>query len=676
MPELNPQAVSRYAELLTLIRRYDHAYYLNDEPLVTDSEYDSLFAELLALENVYPQLITPHSPTQRVSGTASQAFRAVRHRKQMLSLGNVFDAEGLLAFDRRVAKELSAPNINYAVEPKFDGLAVTLSYDNGVFAQAATRGDGETGEDVTHTVRTIRGIPLHLGSDMVPALLEVCGEVLMYKRDFDRLNLEQAQKGEKCFVNPRNAAAGSLRQLDASVTAQRRLRFFAYGLGAIEGVHPTLQTHDAAMAYLLRLGFPVCAQRYCVQSTAELQNIYQHFLQQRQHFDFELDGVVYKVNAFDQQEKLGFVARAPRWAIAYKFPAQEALTKVAAITVQVGRTGAITPVARLEPVFVGGVTITHATLHNEDELRRKDVRVGDTVRVRRAGDVIPEIVAVLLEQRLASSVQFEMPSHCPECGAVIIKEADTVVARCSGGLYCPAQRRQTLLHFASRRAMNIEGLGEKLIDQLIEAKWVETVADLYRLQFEQLITLQRMAEKSAQNLLLAIDASKQTTLARFIYALGIRHVGETTAKDLALRFGDLEPLMQAETEALQQVPDVGPVVAEALTKFFSDTHHQALISALRAAGVHWSVTINKQLGRLAGLNFVLTGSLPTLSRDAARVLIESAGGRVQTAVSKTTHYLVTGKDAGSKLLKAQQLGIASIDEAGLYDLLQRQENMQ
>ncbi|MCX8518634.1 MAG: NAD-dependent DNA ligase LigA, partial [Methylophilaceae bacterium] len=426
---------------------------------------------------------------------------------------------------------------------------------------------------------------------------------------------------------------------------------------------------------LLRLGFPVCAQRYCVQSVAELQNIYQHFLQQRQHFDFELDGVVYKVNAFDQQEKLGFVARAPRWAIAYKFPAQEALSKVAAITVQVGRTAAITPVARLEPVFVGGVTITHATLHNEDELRRKDVRVGDTVRVRRAGDVIPEIVAVLLEQRLASSVRFEMPSHCPECGAVIIKDPDAVVARCSGGLYCPAQRRQTLLHFASRRAMNIEGLGEKLIDQLIEAKWVETVADLYRLQFEQLITLQRMAEKSAQNLLLAIDASKQTTLARFIYALGIRHVGETTAKDLALHFGDLEPLMQAETEALQQVPDVGPVVAEALTKFFSDTHHQALISALRAAGVHWSVAINQQLGRLAGLNFVLTGSLPTLSRDAARALIESAGGQVQASVSKTTHYLVTGKDAGSKLLKAQQLGIASIDEAGLYDLLQRQENM-
>lgn len=675
MPELNPQAVSRYAALLTLMSRYDEAYYVHDEPLVTDSEYDSLFAELLALENAYPQLITPHSPTQRVSGTASQAFRAIRHRKPMLSLGNVFDAEGLLAFDRRVAKELSAPHIHYAVEPKFDGLAVTLSYDNGVFTQAATRGDGETGEDVTHTVRTIRGIPLRLGSDMVPALLEVCGEVLMYKRDFDRLNLEQAQKGEKCFVNPRNAAAGSLRQLDASVTAQRRLRFFAYGLGAIEGVHPTLQTHDEAMAYLLRLGFPVCAQRYCVQSVAELQNIYQHFLQQRQHFDFELDGVVYKVNAFDQQEKLGFVARAPRWAIAYKFPAQEALSKVAAITVQVGRTAAITPVARLEPVFVGGVTITHATLHNEDELRRKDVRVGDTVRVRRAGDVIPEIVAVLLEQRLASSVRFEMPSHCPECGAVIIKDPDAVVARCSGGLYCPAQRRQTLLHFASRRAMNIEGLGEKLIDQLIEAKWVETVADLYRLQFEQLITLQRMAEKSAQNLLLAIDASKQTTLARFIYALGIRHVGETTAKDLALHFGDLEPLMQAETEALQQVPDVGPVVAEALTKFFSDTHHQALISALRAAGVHWSVAINQQLGRLAGLNFVLTGSLPTLSRDAARALIESAGGQVQASVSKTTHYLVTGKDAGSKLLKAQQLGIASIDEAGLYDLLQRQENM-
>ncbi|WP_036303272.1 NAD-dependent DNA ligase LigA [Methylotenera sp. L2L1] len=667
-------AEQRVLALRELIARYDYEYYGLDAPSVPDSEYDQLYRELQTLEIQTPSLITSDSPTQRVSGSAANAFNSITHRQAMLSLNNAFELSELEAFDKRIRDTLGTAQVEYAVEPKFDGLAITLTYEHGIFTQGATRGDGYAGEDVTHNLRTLRAIPMRLNIANPPQLLEVRGEVLMLKRDFDKLNQTQLTKGEKLFANPRNAAAGSLRQLDAKITATRPLTFFAYGLGVAEGI-PTLTSHRAAMDYLASLHFPVSNVRDVVYGVDGLSDYYERIGQLRQQLPFDIDGVVYKVNQFNQQNELGFVSRAPRWAIAHKFPAQEALTEVEDITVQVGRTGAITPVARLKPVFVGGVTVTNATLHNEDEIRRKDILIGDTVSVRRAGDVIPEVVSVVLERRPSNARRFEMPTICPECGSHIIKQEDEAVARCSGGLFCPAQRKQAITHYASRRAMDIEGLGEKLVDQLVEADLVHTLADIYQLDISTLSNLERMAEKSAQNILDALNASKETTLARFIYALGMRNVGEATAKDLAKHFGNLKALMDASIESLLEVNDVGPIVAESIKDFFSEEHNKEVIKALLAAGLHWQETEGRQqsTGKLSGKTFVLTGTLPTMSRDDAKALIEIAGGKVAGSVSKKTDFVVAGAEAGSKLEKAQLLGITILDEAGLLAVLAESE---
>jgi len=663
-----PQAHAE--KLRKQIAKYDYEYYNLDSPSVPDSEYDRVYRELQALESANPELVTSDSPTQRVSGSAVNAFNSITHRQAMLSLNNAFEVHELEAFDKRIRDALGQQVIEYAVEPKFDGLAITLTYENGVFVQGTTRGDGYTGEDVTHNLRTLRSIPMRLHGEKSPKLLEVRGEVLMFKQDFEKLNKAQALKNEKLFANPRNAAAGSLRQLDANITATRPLSFYAYGLGVAEGT-PILTSHSIAMDYLASLYLPVSAERAVVKGLDGLIAYYEKVGKAREHLPFDIDGVVYKVNQFNQQNELGFVSRAPRWAVAHKFPAQEALTLVEDITVQVGRTGAITPVARLKPVFVGGVTVTNATLHNEDEVRRKDVHVGDTVTVRRAGDVIPEVVNVLLERRPVSARRFEMPTVCPECGSHILKLQDEAVARCTGGLFCPAQRKQAIIHFASRRAMDIEGLGEKLVDQLVEANLVKTLADIYTLDLNILSNLDRMAEKSALNVLAALEKSKATTLARFIYALGMRNVGEATAKDLAKHFGKLDALMAASTEELLAVNDVGGVVAESIINFFSEAHNQEVIEKLRTSGITWAETEGKQnaTGALVGKTFVLTGTLPTLSRDDAKALVESAGGKVSGSVSKKTDFVVAGSEAGSKLDKALELGVTILDETQLLDLV-------
>lgn len=660
----------RVQQLRDLIAQYDYEYYVLDTPSVPDSEYDKLYRELQGLEQSYPDLITPDSPTQRVSGSATQAFNSVTHRQAMLSLNNAFDDQELVAFDRRICEALGISSVTYAVEPKFDGLAITLTYENGIFTQGATRGDGYTGEDVTHNLRTLRSIPMRLPINQPPKLLEVRGEVLMLKSDFEKLNQIQSNKGEKLFANPRNAAAGSLRQLDARVTAQRPLTFFAYGIGASEGA-PLITDHKMAMDYLQSLHFQVSQERDLVYGVDGLRAYYQKIGRLREQLPYDIDGVVYKVNPFHLQDELGFVSRAPRWAIAHKFPAQEALTIVEDITVQVGRTGAITPVARLKPVFVGGVTVTNATLHNEDEVRRKDIQIGDTVSVRRAGDVIPEVVYVVLERRPANARRFEMPQVCPECGSHILKQEDEAVARCTGGIFCPAQRKQAITHFASRRAMDIEGLGEKLVDQLVASGLVTTLADIYKLDLFTLSNLDRMATKSAQNLLDALEKSKNTTLARFIYALGMRNVGEATAKDLAKHFGNLPALMHATSENLLEVNEIGPVVAESITNFFSEAHNLSVIHDLLAAGIRWPENAGRQRsnGKLTGKTFVLTGTLPGLSRDSAKELIETAGGKVSGSVSSKTDFVVAGSEAGSKLEKALALNVSVIDEAGLLAML-------
>lgn len=664
------QARAEISALKSQITRHDYHYYVLDAPLVSDNEYDGLYRQLVALETAFPELITADSPTQRVGGTVSSAFESVQHRQAMLSLNNAFSDEELVAFDKRITDSLDARQVEYAVEPKFDGLAITLTYENGLLVQGATRGDGYTGENVTHNLRTIRAIPIKLATDQPPSLLEVRGEVLMLKRDFERLNQTQEAQGGKLFANPRNAAAGSLRQLDPRITATRPLHFFAYGLGEAAGA-PGFASHSEAMQYLSDLHFPVSDLRAVKLGVEGLREYYVSIGAKRPSLPFDIDGVVYKVNAFDQQNTLGFVSRAPRWAIAHKFPAEEATTIVDDITVQVGRTGAITPVARLKPVFVGGVTVTNATLHNEDELRRKDIYIGDTVIVRRAGDVIPEVVSSITEKRPVNARKFEMPTACPECGSHIERPQDEAVARCTGGLFCPAQRKQAITHFASRRAMDIEGLGEKLVDQLVEANIVHKLDDVFRLDVPTLANLERMAQKSAQNVIDAIEKSKQTTLARFIYALGIRNVGEATAKDLANHFGRLDTLMTANAEQLLQVNDVGPIVAEAILQFFAEVHNVDVINAMRSLGVTWIEHDGKKAatGGLSGQTFVLTGTLPTISRDVAKAMIEAAGGKVSGSVSKKTHYVIAGADAGSKLENAQKLGVNVLDEAGLLVLL-------
>ena len=667
-----PSAVARAADLRSEIAAHDHRYYVLDAPAISDAEYDSLFRELQALEAQFPALVTSESPTQRVGGAPAAAFEPVAHRVPMLSLSNAFSADEADAFDRRVRQGLGVDAVEYAVEPKFDGLAVSLLYEHGGFAVGATRGDGSSGENVTANLRTVGAIPLTLAGAAIPPFLEVRGEVLMMKREFEALNAAQAARGEKSFANPRNAAAGGLRQLDARITASRRLAFYAYGIGDVQwGPIAPPATHDALMLLLAALRFPVTGERAVVRGLAGLLAYYRRMGERREGLPFEIDGVVYKVNDLALQERLGFVSRAPRFAIAHKFPAEEMSTEVVGIDVQVGRTGAVTPVARLKPVFVGGVTVTNATLHNEDEVRRKDVRVGDTVTVRRAGDVIPEIVRVDIARRPAAATPFALPTVCPECGSAIARLPDEIVARCTGGLICPAQRKQALLHFASRRAMDIEGLGDKLVGALVEAGLVRTPADVYGLGVADLAPLERMAEKSAANVVAAIGKSKDTTLARFIFGLGIRHVGEATARDLARHFGGLDALIGADSAALLEVRDVGPVLAESIFRFFAERHNRDVIDALRAAGVRWPESAPERAvaGPLAGLMVVLTGTLPTLSREEAKARIEAEGGKVAASVSKKTSFVVAGADAGSKLARAEELGVPVLDEDGLLQRL-------
>jgi DNA ligase (NAD+) len=658
----------RIAALRAEIERHNIQYYVLDHPLITDAEFDMLFRELQSLEAQHPDLLTPDSPTRRVGAAPLKIFGAVVHRRPMLSLNNAFSELEVRAFDTRIRELLGVAQVEFAVEPKFDGLAVALTYQDGIFVQGATRGDGSMGEDVTENLRTVRAIPLRLAHP-VP-LLEVRGEVLLLKRDFAALNEQQAAKGDRLFVNPRNAAAGALRQLDPRITASRRLSFFSYGAGEIEGaVLPG--THAAQMEWLRELGMPLPQQRTVVHGVEELLAYYHRISLLRAELPFEIDGVVYKVNSIAYQERLGYVARAPRFALAHKFPAEEALTTVLDIEVQVGRTGALTPVARLAPVFVGGVTVTNATLHNEEELRRKDIHIGDTVSVRRAGDVIPEIVRALPQYRPATAREFSMPLLCPVCGAHVIRQPDEAAWRCSGGLFCPAQRKQALLHFASRRALDIEGLGDKLIDQLVDRQLVHTPADIYRLDVPTLTGLERMGEKSAENLVRAISHSKQTTLARFIYALGIRNVGEATAKDLARHFGTLDQFIAADHVRLQQVADVGPIVAQSITAFFAEQHNREVIAQLRASGVTWveheGVVVTAL--PLAGKIFVLTGTLSAMPREIAKEQLEALGAKVSGSVSKKTDYVVAGAEAGSKLDKALALGVAVLDEQRFLALL-------
>lgn len=668
------QAKQQLAELKQQIEQHDYQYYVLDAPLISDQEYDVLFRRLQAIEQQYPQLIGPDSPSQRVGGAPLKSFQEVSHRMPMLSLNNAFSEQEVAQFDKRIRESLAQAEVDYAVEPKFDGLAITLSYQNGLFVQGATRGDGYSGEDVTHNLKTIKAIPMRLVGEHIPALLEVRGEIIMHKADFEKLNQMQQANGEKLFANPRNAAAGSLRQLSPAITAKRPLSFFAYGLGACEGL-AIPSTHDACMLLLQQLRFPVCQERRVVQGLAGLLQFYQEIQQKRSVLPFDIDGVVYKVNQIRLQEELGFVSRAPRWAIAHKFPAEEALTVVEGIDVQVGRTGAMTPVARLNPVFVGGVTVTNATLHNEDEMRRKDIRIGDTVIVRRAGDVIPEVVAVLLDKRPAVSVEYKMPEACPVCGSHILKQADEAVARCTGGLFCDAQRKQAIIHFASRKAMDIDGLGDKLVEQLVDCNLVHSLADIYKLDLDSLAKLDRMGEKSAQNIIDAIQHSKQSSFARFIYALGIRNVGEATARDLAKHFATLEALMQADQQALQQVPDIGPVVAESIVNFFAEPHNQQVLAFLTlseqqgGAGIVWQqAEAIQHHAEFSGKTFVITGTLPSMSRDQAKAMIEQLGGKVSGSVSKNTDYVLAGSEAGSKLDKALELGITIIDQQKLMEM--------
>jgi DNA ligase (NAD+) len=667
-----PYIVARVKELRAELDQHNYNYYALDRPSITDAEYDRLFRELQQLEEAHPQLVTPDSPTQRVGAQPLAEFAQVTHRTPMLSLNNAFAEEEITAFDKRVREALDAATVEYAAEPKFDGLAISLTYAEGLLVTAATRGDGSTGEDVTANLRTLRAIPLRLRGARSPALLEVRGEVLMLRADFETLNLRQREQGEKEFVNPRNAAAGSLRQLDPRITATRRLVFYAYGTGA--PVDGGLRKHSQVLDRLAELGFPVTAERAVVKGVDGMLGFYRAIGVKRAGLSFDIDGVVYKVNDLSAQSTLGFVSRAPRFAIAHKFPAEEATTVVDGIDVQVGRTGALTPVARLQPVFVGGVTVTNATLHNEDEVHRKDVRVGDTVVVRRAGDVIPEVVRVLVDRRPPRTRRFVMPARCPVCDSAVTKAEDEAIARCSAGLYCPAQRKQALLHFASRRAMDIEGLGDKVVEQLVDGNLVRTPADLYKLGIVKLAALERMAEKSATNLVYAIEKSKHTTLARFIYALGIRNVGERTAQDLARYFGAIDRLAIADVEALQMVPDVGPVVAKSIAGFFAEPHNREVIEQLLAAGVGFAETEARHVDTTSpvyGKTFVLTGALPNLSRDEAAQKIRDHGGKVSGSVSKKTDYVVAGADAGSKFDKARELGIAILDEAGLLKLLEQ-----
>lgn len=670
----------RLDELRDAIARHDYRYYVLDEPQIPDAEYDRLFSELRELEAAHPELITADSPTQRVGGMPQSEFGSVTHVVPMLSLDNSFELEQLQEFGKRIQDRLErAEALRYSAEPKLDGVAVSLRYEEGVLTVAATRGDGRIGEDVTHNVRTIGAVPLRLLGEGFPRVLEVRGEVYMPRAGFERLNEGARKAGEKTFANPRNAAAGSLRQLDPRVAASRPLSMFAYGVGLVEGGELP-GTHSAVLAQLSQWGLRVSPEVTVVSGIDGCWAYYQQLAARRDQLAYEIDGVVYKVNEIALQKELGFVSRAPRWAIAQKFPAQEELTRVEGIDWQVGRTGAVTPVARLEPVVVGGVTVSNATLHNIDELTRKDVRVGDTVIVRRAGDVIPEVVSVVSDRRPRSARRPALPANCPVCGSEVSRPEGEAVARCSGGLYCSAQRKEALKHFVSRRALDIEGLGSKLIDQLVEADIVRTPADLFdesRVNQESVAALERMAQKSAENLMVSIDSSRDVSLARFLYALGIREVGEATAENLAEYFGSLDALIASSQDAdeLQKIPDVGPIVAEHIGKFFHQPHNIEVIEHLTAPS---GVRIAKLPARAKmassaefdGKSFVVTGTLGSMTRDEAKAAIKARGGKVTGSVSGKTDYLVYGEKAGSKLDKAQALEVALLDEQAFLSLLE------
>jgi DNA ligase (NAD+) len=666
------RAAARVAELKETLERYNYRYHALDDPEVPDAEYDKLMAELRTLEAEHPQLLTPDSPTQRVGAAPLAAFGTVKHRLAMLSLDNAFSDEDVRDFDRRIRERIaSAAAIRYSAEPKLDGLAISARYEDGVFVQGATRGDGETGEDITQNLRTIKALPVKLRTARPPRVLEVRGEVFMPIAGFERFNREAILRGEKALVNPRNAAAGSLRQLDPKMTAARPLDLFIYALGIVEGaVLPG--RHSETLKALRDWGFKICPQSRVVEGADGCLAYYREMGAQRASLPYQIDGVVYKVDDLQQQRELGFVSRAPRWAVAHKFPAEEALTTVRGIEFQVGRTGALTPVARLEPVFVGGVTVSNATLHNMDELTRKDVRVGDTVVIRRAGDVIPEVARVLPERRIEGAVLVTLPAVCPVCGSPVVREADQAVARCTGGRSCAAQRKEEIKHFASRRALDIQGLGDKLVEQLVDRNWVRTPADLFDLTADRLATLDRMGDKSAEKLQAAIAAAKHTTLPRFLYALGIRDVGEATALALARHFGDIGALRHAAEEEIQRVPDVGPVVAKNVAAYFRDAENASIVDRLLARGATWPAPAPPESrAEWAGKTFVLTGTLQSMTREAAEEAIVQRGGKVSGSVSKKTHHVIAGADAGSKLKKAQDLGIPVLDEAGFLELLRK-----
>ena len=669
-------AKNKIAKLKSTLEEYNYRYYVLDDPSVPDSEYDRLMRELIKLEKEFPQLITKDSPTQRVSGTPLSEFKKVIHKIPMLSLNDVFSLEELEDFGKRVHQrlEISKP-IQFSGEPKLDGLAISLLYINGVFTQGATRGDGSVGEDVTNNVRTIKNLPLKLRGAGWPERLEVRGEVLMPKSSFEKLNKEAIKNHQKPFVNPRNAAAGSLRQLDARITAKRELMVYCYALGEVSENFKLPNRHKLRLEMLQKWGLPVAPEIELCCGIEGCEQYYQHMLTIRNELSYDIDGVVFKVDDINLQNKLGFVARAPRWAIAHKFPAQEEMTQLMDVEFQVGRTGAITPVARLRPVFVGGATVSNATLHNQDEIERLDVHIGDTVIVRRAGDVIPQIVAVIKDRRPPYAKAVIFPTHCPVCGSDIERAPGEAVARCTGGLFCPAQRMETIKHFASRKAMDIDGMGDKIVEQLVEEKLIKDIADIYHLSVEELIKLERIGEKSAENLINAIEKSKQTTFAKFLYSLGIREVGEATARALSLHFPDLESLIKADEQTLQQIPDVGPVVAGHIVHFFQQQHNIDVIKRLLDAGIHWprpeqnntaDLPLNKQ-------SWVITGTLASFSRDEIKEKLQRLGAKVSSSVSKKTHAVVVGESPGSKLTRAQELGVPVLDEAALLALFSKYE---
>ncbi len=660
----------RLKNLKKIIQEHDHAYYLLDDPLISDHEYDSLFQELKKIESENPHLITPDSPTQRVGGRPLDEFKQITHKKPMLSLGNAFGNDELNAFYKRVTETLDITDIEFSAELKFDGLAISLFYEEGVLKYAATRGDGLVGEDVTHNIKTMKVIPLRLRSDNPPKILELRGEVLMNKEDFLELNEQQKKQDLKVFANPRNAAAGSLRQLDPAVTAKRKLQFFAYGLGEVDtSVH--FDYHSQMIDFIESLGVPVSKYSEIVQNNIEMEAYFQKILGQRNALPFDIDGIVFKVNSIKSQNNLGFVSKAPRWAIAYKFPAEEAETIVNDITVQVGRTGAITPVARLKPVFVSGVTVTNATLHNEDEMNRKDIRIGDSVMVRRAGDVVPEVVRVILEKRPNHAIKFTMPKQCPICGSDIERIDGEAAQRCTGQYKCNAQIKQGISHFISRKAMNIDGLGEKIVDQLFEQGMLKNIADIYKLDFAVIENMDRFGKKSVENLKESIEISKKTTLGKFIYALGIRNVGEATSKELAAHFRSLDNLFNATVEDYLMVNDIGPVVAESLVKYFHNANNQQIINSIIASGISWPTLkeINAINSKLNNQTFVVTGTLNSYSRDEIKDLIEANGGKVSGSVSKKTSYVIVGDNPGSKADKANELGVPIITEINLMEML-------